>query len=324
MSDRILRLQHVQVRVPDLELCTAYYTEVLGLIETAHEENRVFLKCWDEHEHHSVVLRQAPTYGLDHMSFKVAELDDLDHYTERVEAAGIPVKEVAAHTGFPEIMDGRVKTLHPKIHGGLLARRDLADHVAAQKTHDIPDIDLLVVNLYPFQATVAAGKGWEDCIENIDIGGPAMLRAAAKNHDFVTIVVDPADYDLLLAELAANNNASSLAFRRKLAQKAYAHTAQYDGAIANWMAAQAGAAASPAWCRAICPRRRGPIRTPSASTTCTARRASRPRSTCSFTAASTAPTTPAPAGPTSAPAAAFPPTSVSRWLSTPTIPTARS
>lgn len=155
-------------------------------------------------------------------------------------AAGIPVKEVASHTGFPEIMDGRVKTLHPKIHGGLLARRDLADHVAAQKTHDIPDIDLLVVNLYPFQATVAAGKGWEDCIENIDIGGPAMLRAAAKNHDFVTVVVDPADYDLLLAELAANGNASSLAFRRKLAQKAYAHTAQYDGAIANWMAAQAG------------------------------------------------------------------------------------
>ncbi len=92
MSDRILRLQHVQIRVPDLELCTAYYTEVLGLIETAHEENRVFLKCWDEHEHHSVVLRQAPTYGLDHMSFKVAELEDLDHYTERVEAWGIPVK----------------------------------------------------------------------------------------------------------------------------------------------------------------------------------------------------------------------------------------
>lgn len=155
-------------------------------------------------------------------------------------AAGIPVKEVASHTGFPEIMDGRVKTLHPKIHGGLLARRDLADHVAAQKTHDIPDIDLLVVNLYPFQATVAAGRGWEDCIENIDIGGPAMLRAAAKNHDFVTVVVDPADYDLLVAELEANGNASSLAFRRKLAQKAYAHTAQYDGAIANWMAAQAG------------------------------------------------------------------------------------
>jgi catechol 2,3-dioxygenase len=96
VSDRILRLQHVQIRVPDLELCTAYYTEVLGLIETAHEENRVFLKCWDEHEHHSVVLRQAPTYGLDHMSFKVADLEDLDYYTERVEAEGIPVKRYGA------------------------------------------------------------------------------------------------------------------------------------------------------------------------------------------------------------------------------------
>ena len=96
MSDRILRLQHVQIRVPDLELCTAYYTEVLGLIETAHEENRVFLKCWDEHEHHSVVLRQAPTYGLDHMSFKVTELEDLDYFTERVEGVGIPVKRYGA------------------------------------------------------------------------------------------------------------------------------------------------------------------------------------------------------------------------------------
>ncbi|MBL8708751.1 MAG: bifunctional phosphoribosylaminoimidazolecarboxamide formyltransferase/IMP cyclohydrolase, partial [Rhodospirillaceae bacterium] len=146
------------------------------------------------------------------------------------------------HTGFPEIMDGRVKTLHPKIHGGLLARRDHADHVAAQRQHDIPDIDLLVVNLYPFQATVDAGKGWEDCIENIDIGGPAMLRAAAKNHDFVTVVVDPADYSLLLSELAAHDGASTLVFRRRLAQKAYAHTAAYDGAIANWMAQQSGEA----------------------------------------------------------------------------------
>src|SRR6476620_1044710 len=96
MSDRILRLQHVQIRVPDLELCTAYYTEVLGLIETAHEENKVFLKCWDEHEHHSVILRQAPTYGLDHMSFKLADAGDLDYYTERLEAAGVAVKRYAA------------------------------------------------------------------------------------------------------------------------------------------------------------------------------------------------------------------------------------
>jgi phosphoribosylaminoimidazolecarboxamide formyltransferase/IMP cyclohydrolase len=153
--------------------------------------------------------------------------------------AGIKVKEVAAHTGFPEIMDGRVKTLHPKIHGGLLARRDSADHVAAQKTHDIPDIDLLVVNLYPFAKTVAAGGSWDDCIENIDIGGPAMLRGAAKNHDFVSVVTDPADYGKLIAEMDQQNGGTSLAFRRALARKAYAHTAAYDGAIAQWMSEQA-------------------------------------------------------------------------------------
>ncbi|MBI2256021.1 MAG: bifunctional phosphoribosylaminoimidazolecarboxamide formyltransferase/IMP cyclohydrolase [Proteobacteria bacterium] len=154
-------------------------------------------------------------------------------------AAGIKVKEVATHTGFPEIMDGRVKTLHPKIHGGLLARRDSAEHVAAQKTHDIPDIDLLVVNLYPFAKTVAAGGSWDDCIENIDIGGPAMLRGAAKNHDFVSVVTDPADYAKLIAEMDAQGGGTSLAFRRALARKAYAHTASYDGAIAQWMSEQA-------------------------------------------------------------------------------------
>ena len=154
-------------------------------------------------------------------------------------AAGIPVIEVATHTGFPEIMDGRVKTLHPKIHGGLLARRDSPTHRAAQQTHGIPDIDLLVVNLYPFQATVAADKDWATCIENIDVGGPAMLRGAAKNHDFVTVVTDPADYTALIAEMQAGNGATSLTFRRALAQKTYAHTAAYDGAIAHWMAAQA-------------------------------------------------------------------------------------
>jgi phosphoribosylaminoimidazolecarboxamide formyltransferase/IMP cyclohydrolase len=154
-------------------------------------------------------------------------------------AAGIAVTEVAAHTGFPEIMDGRVKTLHPKIHGGLLARRDHPEHVAAQVTHDIPDIDLLVVNLYPFAKTVAAGGSWEDCIENIDIGGPAMLRAAAKNHDFVSVVTDPADYGKLMVEMDEQAGGTTLAFRRLLARKAYAHTAAYDGAIATWMSAQA-------------------------------------------------------------------------------------
>ena len=158
---------------------------------------------------------------------------------EALRKAGIAVTDVSAHTGFPEIMDGRVKTLHPKIHGGLLSRRDLASHVEAQKTHGIADIDLLVSNLYPFEATAAAGKPWEDCIENIDIGGPALIRAAAKNHDFVTILVDPADYAAVIEEMTANKGATTLATRRRLARRAYARTAAYDAAISRWMAGQA-------------------------------------------------------------------------------------
>ena len=164
---------------------------------------------------------------------------------EALRKAGVKVTEVSAHTGFPEIMDGRVKTLHPKIHGGLLARRDLAAHVEAQKTHGIGDIDMLVSNLYPFEATVAAGKGWEDCIENIDIGGPAMIRAAAKNNDFVTELVDPGDYADVMAEMTAEGGATTLETRRRLARRAYARTAGYDAAIARWMADEAGEAFPP-------------------------------------------------------------------------------
>jgi phosphoribosylaminoimidazolecarboxamide formyltransferase/IMP cyclohydrolase len=159
--------------------------------------------------------------------------------------AGIAVTEVSAHTGFPEIMDGRVKTLHPKIHGGILARRDSAEHVAAQKEHGIADIDLVAVNLYPFEATVAAGKGWEDCIENIDIGGPAMIRAAAKNHDFVTVLVEPADYQRVIEAMQLHKGATTLELRRILARRAYARTAAYDSAISTWMAAQASEAFPP-------------------------------------------------------------------------------
>ncbi len=177
-----------------------------------------------------------------YLSGKGIEILSTGGSAKALSAAGIAVKEVAAHTGFPEIMDGRVKTLHPKIHGGLLARRDLPEHVKAQETHGIPDIDLLVVNLYPFQKTVAGGGSWDDCIENIDIGGPAMLRAAAKNHDFVSVVTDPADYATLIAEMEANGGATTLPFRRNLARKTYAHTSSYDGAIAAWMAAEAGEA----------------------------------------------------------------------------------
>jgi phosphoribosylaminoimidazolecarboxamide formyltransferase / IMP cyclohydrolase len=149
--------------------------------------------------------------------------------------AGLPVKDIAEITGFPEMMDGRVKTLHPLVHGGLLAVRDNAEHVAAMQAHGIGAIDLLVVNLYPFEQTVARGGTREEIIENIDIGGPAMVRSSAKNHDFVTIITDPADYDELLAEMRGAGG-TSLAFRVRMAGKAYARTAAYDAAIASWFA----------------------------------------------------------------------------------------
>ncbi len=150
--------------------------------------------------------------------------------------AGLAVKDVAELTGFPEMMDGRVKTLHPKVHGGLLAMRGNREHTAAMAAHGIAPIDLLVVNLYPFEATVAKGANYEDCIENIDIGGPAMIRAAAKNHADVTVIVEPEDYAPLLAELAKNNGATTPSLRKTLAAKAYARTATYDAAISNWFA----------------------------------------------------------------------------------------
>src|SRR6516164_4185872 len=148
--------------------------------------------------------------------------------------AGLRVTDVSELTGFPEMMDGRVKTLHPKVHGGLLAIRDNAAHAQAMKTHGIAPIDLLVVNLYPFEATVEKGADFEECIENIDIGGPAMIRAAAKNHDEVVVVVEAQDYQCVLDELAANNGATTLKLRRRLAAKAYARTGAYDAAISNW------------------------------------------------------------------------------------------
>ncbi|GAB4359726.1 MAG: bifunctional phosphoribosylaminoimidazolecarboxamide formyltransferase/IMP cyclohydrolase [Kiloniellaceae bacterium] len=155
-------------------------------------------------------------------------------------AAGVPVVEVAAHTGFPEIMDGRVKTLHPKIHGGILARRDAPAHVKAMEQHGIGGIDMVVVNLYPFEATLASGADYDTCVENIDIGGPAMVRAAAKNHDFVAIVTDPADYAAVEAEMRAHKGAVSAALRRRLAMSAFSHTAAYDAMIAGWLARQQG------------------------------------------------------------------------------------
>src|ERR1700709_1061047 len=153
-----------------------------------------------------------------------------------IAAAGLRVTDVSDLTGFPEMMDGRVKTLHPKVHGGLLAIRDNAEHAQSMKDHGIAPIDLLVVNLYPFEATVDKDAGFEECIENIDIGGPAMIRAAAKNHDDVAVVVEAQDYQAVLDELAANAGATTLTLRRRLAAKAYARTAAYDAAISNWFA----------------------------------------------------------------------------------------
>ena len=154
--------------------------------------------------------------------------------------AGLEVVEVSDYTGFPEIMDGRVKTLQPTIHGGILARRTDSGHKKEMADHKIAAIDLVVVNLYPFEATAAGGADFATCVENIDIGGPALIRAAAKNHDFVTVAVEPADYSPLIEELASNKGATTLALRRRLAAKAYARTASYDSAIANWFAKQRG------------------------------------------------------------------------------------
>ncbi|MEM7424679.1 MAG: bifunctional phosphoribosylaminoimidazolecarboxamide formyltransferase/IMP cyclohydrolase [Pseudomonadota bacterium] len=148
--------------------------------------------------------------------------------------AGLDVRDVSDLTNFPEMMDGRVKTLHPAVHGGILAVRGNAEHERAQDEHDIGNIDLVVVNLYPFEETVARGAGYDECVENIDIGGPAMIRAAAKNHESVAVVVDPADYETVLAELGEHQGGTSLSVRQRLAAKAYARTAAYDAAISNW------------------------------------------------------------------------------------------
>ena len=154
--------------------------------------------------------------------------------------AGLAVTEVSDHTGFPEIMDGRVKTLHPSIHGGILARRDDPKHRVAMETHSISPIDMVVVNLYPFAETVASGASYEECIENIDIGGPAMIRAAAKNHECVTVSTDPAEYESIIKAMDENDGHTPLELRQFLAREAYSRTAAYDSAIASWFASQQG------------------------------------------------------------------------------------
>jgi phosphoribosylaminoimidazolecarboxamide formyltransferase/IMP cyclohydrolase len=174
------------------------------------------------------------------LSDRGVELLSTGGSAKAIRDAGIPVVDVADVTGFPEMMDGRVKTLHPKVHGGLLALRDNDAHVAAMDEHGIGAIDLLVVNLYPFEAALARGADYDEMIENIDIGGPAMIRAAAKNHAFVTTVVDVEDYSDLIAELDANDGATTYAFRQRFAQIAYARTGAYDAAVSTWMASAIG------------------------------------------------------------------------------------
>ena len=177
--------------------------------------------------------------GLDELAAALTkagiELVSTGGTAARLRELGHEVRDISDLTGFPEMMDGRVKTLHPKVHGGLLAVRDNAEHAAAMEAHGIGAIDLVVVNLYPFEATVAKGAERDEVIENIDIGGPSMVRSAAKNHDYVAIVTDPADYAELIGQLEANGG-TDLAFRRQLAAKAFARTAAYDSMIASWFA----------------------------------------------------------------------------------------
>ena len=154
---------------------------------------------------------------------------------DTLKSAEIPCTDVAQVTEFPEIMGGRVKTLHPKVHGGLLGKKDDADHIAAMNDHDILPIDLLVCNLYPFEATVRSGSDFDTCVENIDIGGPAMIRAAAKNHGSVAVIIDPTDYDGLMSQIEQFEGSTSLEFRKKMAAEAFSRTAAYDSEIASWL-----------------------------------------------------------------------------------------
>jgi phosphoribosylaminoimidazolecarboxamide formyltransferase / IMP cyclohydrolase len=164
---------------------------------------------------------------------------------KKLQESGVPVVEVGDYTGFPEMLDGRVKTLHPRIHGGILAERDKDAHRDALAQHDIPTIDLVVVNLYPFAETVAKGADFAECVENIDIGGPSMIRAAAKNHPFVTVLTKSDQYAPFLEELAAQDGATSLGFRRRMAADAYAATGAYDAMISTWFSGQLGDAFPP-------------------------------------------------------------------------------
>jgi phosphoribosylaminoimidazolecarboxamide formyltransferase / IMP cyclohydrolase len=198
---------------------------------TDHPIRRALLSVWDKA---GLVdfARELRSLGV--------ELVSTGGTASALRAAGLEVTEVAAVTGAPEILEGRVKTLHPAVHGGILARRDVEAQMATIAARGIPPIDLVVVNLYPFEATAAKGAGYDDTVEMIDVGGPAMIRAAAKNHASVTVVVDPADYGQVLERMRAHGAGTTAQLRQRLAAKAFARTAAYDAAIAGWLAAQTG------------------------------------------------------------------------------------
>jgi len=181
-------------------------------------------------------------FGIEPFARKLSELGveilSTGGTAKTLAEAGIKVKDVSDHTGFPEIMEGRVKTLHPKIHGGILGKHDNEDHIAVMQAHDIAPIDMVVANLYPFVKTMQSGKPYDECIENIDIGGPAMIRAAAKNHAHVAVVTDPQDYDNVLQELEENDGAITYKMRQSLALTAFSLTATYDSSISSWFALQ--------------------------------------------------------------------------------------
>ncbi len=217
-----------------------------GMLRPARSSDRVSAMTTDLRRISRALLSVSDKTGLIPFAQKLhamgVELVSTGGTRKALADAGLPVQDVSDLTGFPEMMDGRVKTLHPKVHGGLLAIRENPEHEAAMLAHGIGAIDLLVVNLYPFEATIQANKSEEDCIENIDIGGPAMIRAASKNHGDVTVIVEAADYEKVLAAMEANKGATTLALRKHLAAKAFARTAAYDAAISTWFAAHLGEA----------------------------------------------------------------------------------
>lgn len=188
----------------------------------------------------SVSDKDGITDFAENLTRRGVELLSTGGTADTLREAGVKVVDVSDYTGFPEMMGGRVKTLHPKVHGGILALRDNTEHQLAMKVHRISPIDLVVVNLYPFEKTVAAGADYDEAVEKIDIGGPAMLRSAAKNHEWVVVVTNPQDYTRVMEELSVHDGCTTFGLRQYLAEQAFAATTTYDLAIRNWFSRREG------------------------------------------------------------------------------------